>query len=67
VPLLVVPEELFDRGSRPDGGLTLPGADVAAATATRLARGEGKPGAHTPAAGFGPDLATAAGGTLVLD
>ncbi len=35
--------------------------------ATRLARGDGPPGAYTPAAAFGPDLATAAGGTFVLD
>ncbi len=42
-------------------------ADVAAETAARLARGEGKPGAHTPAAALGPDLATAAGGTFVID
>ncbi|MEU5703506.1 NAD(P)H-binding protein [Streptomyces aurantiacus] len=42
-------------------------ADVAAETAARLARGEGKPGAHTPAAALGPDLATAAGGTFVIE
>lgn len=42
-------------------------ADVAAETAARLARGEGKPGAYTPAAAFGADLATAAGGTFILD
>lgn len=42
-------------------------ADVAAEAALRLARGEGKPGAYPPAAAFGPDLATAAGGTFVLD
>jgi short subunit dehydrogenase-like uncharacterized protein len=39
---------------------------AAAETAARLARGEGEPGAHTPAAALGPDLATAAGGTFVL-
>lgn len=42
-------------------------AAVAAETAARLARGEGKPGAHTPAAALGPDLAVAAGGTFILD
>lgn len=41
-------------------------AEVVAAVATRLANGEGKPGAHTPAALFGPDLATVAGATLTL-
>ncbi len=39
---------------------------VAAETATRLARGEDKPGAYTPAAGLGADLLTVAGGTFVL-
>ncbi|WNM36139.1 saccharopine dehydrogenase NADP-binding domain-containing protein [Streptomyces sp. Li-HN-5-11] len=39
---------------------------AAAETAARLARGEGKPGAYTPAAALGPDLATAAGGTFIL-
>ncbi len=39
---------------------------VSAATAARLARGEGKPGAYTPAAAFGPDLATAAGGEIII-
>lgn len=33
----------------------------------RLLRSEGRPGAYTPAVAFGPDLATAAGGELVLD
>ncbi|WP_399884733.1 saccharopine dehydrogenase NADP-binding domain-containing protein [Streptomyces sp. BBFR51] len=42
-------------------------ANVAAETALRLARGEGKPGAHFPAAALGPDLAVAAGGTFVLN
>lgn len=37
---------------------------VSAAIAARLARGEGKPGAYTPAAAFGPDLAIAAGGEI---
>ncbi|WP_436530192.1 hypothetical protein [Actinoplanes sp. HUAS TT8] len=31
--------------------------------AVRLLNGEGKPGAFTPAAAFGPDLAVTAGGT----
>ncbi|MER6358947.1 hypothetical protein ABT186_46030 [Streptomyces sp. NPDC001634] len=41
-------------------------AGAAAETAARLARGEGKPGAHTPAAALGPDLTTATGGTFIL-
>ena len=41
-------------------------AGVIAETAARLARGEGMPGSYTPAAAFGPDLATAAGGTFVI-
>jgi short subunit dehydrogenase-like uncharacterized protein len=40
---------------------------VAAEVAGRLARGEGEPGAYTPAAAFGPELATAAGARFVLD
>ncbi|BBA99197.1 putative integral membrane protein [Actinacidiphila reveromycinica] len=40
---------------------------VAAEVAVRLARGEAKPGAHTPGALFGPELAEAAGGTFLLD
>ncbi|MFJ5985589.1 saccharopine dehydrogenase NADP-binding domain-containing protein [Lentzea sp. NPDC092896] len=40
-------------------------AAVSAEIAARLARGEGKPGAYTPAAAFGPDLATAAGGEII--
>ncbi|HUQ60000.1 saccharopine dehydrogenase NADP-binding domain-containing protein [Lentzea sp.] len=39
-------------------------AGVSAEVAVRLARGEGKPGAYTPAAAFGPDLAIAAGGEI---
>ncbi|WP_410671863.1 hypothetical protein [Amycolatopsis sp. cmx-4-68] len=39
---------------------------VAAEVAARLARGEGKPGAHTPASALGVDVAEAAGGTFVL-
>ncbi|KIF66805.1 membrane protein [Streptomyces sp. AcH 505] len=42
-------------------------ADVAAEIALRLARGEAGPGAYTPAAAFGPGLATAAGGDFILD
>lgn len=42
-------------------------ADVVAAVAARLARGEGKPGAYTPAAVFGADLATVGGASLILD
>jgi short subunit dehydrogenase-like uncharacterized protein len=41
-------------------------AGVTAEIAARLARGEGKPGAYTPAAAFGPDLAIAAGGAFLL-
>jgi short subunit dehydrogenase-like uncharacterized protein len=41
-------------------------ANIVAETAVRLARGEGMPGAFTPAAAFGPRLATDAGGTFVL-
>ncbi|WP_410563097.1 saccharopine dehydrogenase NADP-binding domain-containing protein [Amycolatopsis sp. cmx-4-61] len=41
-------------------------AAVVAETAARLARGEGKPGADTPAAAFGAGLAEAAGGTFLL-
>lgn len=40
---------------------------VAAEVAARLARGEGRPGAYTPGALFGPELAEAAGGRFVLD
>lgn len=40
-------------------------AAVTAEVAARLARGEGKPGAYTPAAAFGPDLATSAGGEII--
>ncbi|MFJ9782063.1 hypothetical protein ACIRSS_20930 [Amycolatopsis sp. NPDC101161] len=38
---------------------------VVAEVAARLARGEGKPGAHTPASALGADVAEAAGGTFV--
>lgn len=42
-------------------------ADVTATVTELLARGAGRPGAWTPAAALGPDLATTAGGTFVLD
>lgn len=42
-------------------------AAVVAEVAARLARGEAKPGAGTPAATFGPDLATVDGATFILD
>lgn len=42
-------------------------AGVAAGVAERLARGEGKAGAHTPSAVLGPDLAVEAGGTFLTD
>ncbi|BDZ47772.1 membrane protein [Frondihabitans sucicola] len=41
-------------------------ADVFAEVALRLLRGEGKPGAFTPGALFGADLAEAAGATITL-
>ncbi|WP_410608759.1 hypothetical protein [Amycolatopsis sp. lyj-109] len=41
-------------------------AGVVGETAARLARGEGKPGAHTPASALGADVAEAAGGTFLL-
>ena len=50
---------------RTDDGMDFT-ADVAALIATRLARGEGRPGAFTPAEAFGPELAIAAGGTFIL-
>jgi short subunit dehydrogenase-like uncharacterized protein len=42
-------------------------AAVAAEVADRLVRGAGRPGAHTPGALFGPELAVAAGGRLLVD
>ncbi|MEV6022514.1 saccharopine dehydrogenase NADP-binding domain-containing protein [Streptomyces sp. NPDC052036] len=42
-------------------------AAVAAEVASRLARGEGRPGAHTPGSLFGPELAVKAGGRFVPD
>lgn len=41
-------------------------AGAAGETALRLVRGEAGPGAYTPAAALGPDLATAAGGAFIL-
>ncbi|MEV5508791.1 hypothetical protein [Streptomyces orinoci] len=40
---------------------------VAAQTALQLTAGKGRPGAHTPAAALGPDLAIAAGADFVDD
>jgi short subunit dehydrogenase-like uncharacterized protein len=51
---------------RADDGMDYTAA-VVTGVALRLARGEGKPGAYTPAAAFGPDLAVTAGGTFILD
>jgi hypothetical protein len=42
-------------------------AAVAAEIATRLARADAPPGAHTPTPGFGPEIATSAGAQLILD
>ncbi|MEU6096712.1 hypothetical protein [Streptomyces sp. NPDC047079] len=42
-------------------------AAVGAEVASRLARGEGRPGTHTPGSLFGPELAVKAGGTFLLD
>ncbi|MFE6483067.1 saccharopine dehydrogenase NADP-binding domain-containing protein [Streptomyces sp. NPDC057757] len=58
-------------GTRREGWLrTDDGMDYTAAVATevavQLAKGEGKPGAYTPAAALGPDIAIAAGGTFLL-
>ena len=57
-------------GTTTEGWLRLPEAQAAtvavcAETAHRLARGEARPGAHTPAALFGPDLVTSIGGEFV--
>lgn len=41
-------------------------ADVTAEVALRLLRGEGRPGAHTPGALFGPELAEAVGGVMTI-
>jgi hypothetical protein len=40
---------------------------AAAEVAARLARGDALPGAYTPAAAFGPELAASAGAELILD
>jgi short subunit dehydrogenase-like uncharacterized protein len=40
---------------------------VIVAAAVRLVRGGVRPGAYTPAAAFGPDIATEAGGHFILD
>ncbi len=42
-------------------------AAVAAEVAHRLLKGEGRPGAHTPGALFGPALAEAVGGEFLID
>lgn len=57
-------------GTTTEGWLRLPEAQettiaVAAEVAGRLARGEGRPGAFTPAALFGTTLATSIGGTYL--
>lgn len=41
-------------------------AEVMAQVAIRLANGDGRPGAYTPGALFGPELATACGGEIVI-
>jgi hypothetical protein len=42
-------------------------SSVAAEAAIRLTRGDERPGAYTPAAVFGPGLATASGGEFIVD
>ncbi|MEV5967849.1 hypothetical protein AB0L70_39145 [Kribbella sp. NPDC051952] len=59
-------------GSRREGWLRAGDASaftaaVIAETAVRLARGDGRRGAHTPAVALGAELAVAAGGTFLLD
>ncbi|MBO0842926.1 MAG: hypothetical protein J2O46_07050, partial [Nocardioides sp.] len=49
---------------RAGGGMEFTSA-VLAEVAARLQRGEGKPGAYTPAALFGTELAEAAGATYL--
>ncbi|MBB4689503.1 saccharopine dehydrogenase family protein [Amycolatopsis jiangsuensis] len=49
---------------RADDGMDYTAA-VITEVAQRLARGEGRPGAYTPAAAFGADVAVSAGGTFV--
>ncbi|GAB3748083.1 saccharopine dehydrogenase family protein [Microlunatus parietis] len=51
---------------RADDGMDFTAA-VAAEVADRLVRGAGRPGAYTPGALFGPDLAEAAGGTFLVE
>ncbi|MEU6175359.1 hypothetical protein ABZ832_26070 [Streptantibioticus parmotrematis] len=51
---------------RADDGMDFT-ADVTATVTELLARGGGRPGAWTPAAALGTDLATTAGGTFILD
>ncbi len=41
-------------------------ADVAAAVATRIARGQARPGAHTPVGAVGPEVVEESGATLLL-
>jgi len=60
----------WEDGTATEGWLRLPEAQAAtvalcAETARRLASGEGRPGAYTPAALFGPDLATSVGGQYI--
>jgi hypothetical protein len=40
---------------------------VAVEVTSRLCRGEGKPGAYTPGALFGPELAEQAGGEFIVN
>lgn len=42
-------------------------ADAVMAAVMRLAEGDRPAGAYTPAAAFGPEIGTAAGGTFILD
>jgi short subunit dehydrogenase-like uncharacterized protein len=42
-------------------------ADVMARVAIRIMKGDGTPGAYTPGALFGPELATECGGEIILD
>jgi len=51
---------------RADDGMDFTAA-VAAEVTRRLLQGEARPGAFTPAAGFGPELAVACGGTFLVD
>lgn len=49
------------------GGASAFTAEVLTEVALQPARGEGRSGAHTPGALFGPDLALAAGGEFLVD